>query len=919
MERLLAALQDLNSAAASGHAAPFKAAVDNVAQAQSLSWPSPGSGTLEQRSALASELVRLGQQLQEINERLRHGMLRRSPAAVELLCAAVAALGWGATACGTLDMRGGEAEEAAAALLGATPLVLCNGRMALARPLAGGGSVPHKQADQMVSQQLAVAATCVGTAYCATPASCPAVVAFSPADTARWLAAVASHLLGKARRGGAVVPDLQRFSRVLLFLLRKAEGLEALHAAVEADASLAHSCVELLAEHALPAAKAALQQLKQRSAAGGGASAQAGTGDAQGFWAHHEQLQLQLPYDSVAALQADCLQAARGQQLRQARQRAAALQLAGQLISELFAAVPAEEQDRGHLSTLVELLELFEEAAQALEWQRPSPSAAERAQQQRATAWAVLRLLPPLAAAARAWHGDALASGVLAVAVTDVLRCATAADEQLGEAASAGDLAEALRAADCGLRLLPLLAETAGKAGQEAVQAQQAAETAAQQVQLALWEDGQAGSGLAVVLLQVFGACARLAERFAGPVELDTMSQDAGRQAAARAAAAAAAPAVLQLLVTAGRLAFWVASSGGPARRPASWAAPLVLPAIAHQARRLDTCYAILLRAFAVGLEPGSAARQLIARQRAAANAALWEVLALDLATPSAAAAEGSAAAEAQHFIHMEGLLAAAVGAAPWMLVLHPELPQLLASSLSAVLASGLLGDTTECAAQVLAVAAHHARLAAALVAGGALGSALASALAVHGASRLGGDAAKVTGLARAAVKLMACLAAAADKAVAEQGPEAVPEQLTLSAARLRASLPPVQHATEQAVEQQLGRLQHDSLPYALAVADQLQKCWEEQQAGRQAAAQLELAQAAATRSCAYLRCANLGAEGGPGAGQQPGSKRCGGCRAVWYCGTACQHADWREGGHRRMCAALAAARQQEQLGQVAN
>ena len=33
-------------------------------------------------------------------------------------------------------------------------------------------------------------------------------------------------------------------------------------------------------------------------------------------------------------------------------------------------------------------------------------------------------------------------------------------------------------------------------------------------------------------------------------------------------------------------------------------------------------------------------------------------------------------------------------------------------------------------------------------------------------------------------------------------------------------------------------------------------------------------------------------------------------CRAVWYCGIACSHADWREGGHRRMCKALAAARQ---------
>lgn len=38
---------------------------------------------------------------------------------------------------------------------------------------------------------------------------------------------------------------------------------------------------------------------------------------------------------------------------------------------------------------------------------------------------------------------------------------------------------------------------------------------------------------------------------------------------------------------------------------------------------------------------------------------------------------------------------------------------------------------------------------------------------------------------------------------------------------------------------------------------------------------QLVLAQAAAGRSCAYLRCANLGGEGGPAAGEGAGSMRC--------------------------------------------
>ena len=70
----------------------------------------------------------------------------------------------------------------------------------------------------------------------------------------------------------------------------------------------------------------------------------------------------------------------------------------------------------------------------------------------------------------------------------------------------------------------------------------------------------------------------------------------------------------------------------------------------------------------------------------------------------------------------------------------------------------------------------------------------------------------------------------------------------------------------------------------------------------------VELAQAATARSCAYLRCTNLGLEGGPAAGQA-GSLKCSGCRAAQYCSTACSHADWRA-GHRRVCKALAAARQ---------
>ena len=43
----------------------------------------------------------------------------------------------------------------------------------------------------------------------------------------------------------------------------------------------------------------------------------------------------------------------------------------------------------------------------------------------------------------------------------------------------------------------------------------------------------------------------------------------------------------------------------------------------------------------------------------------------------------------------------------------------------------------------------------------------------------------------------------------------------------------------------------------------------------------------------------------------------CSACRAVWYCGTACSHADWREGGHRRMCRLLGEERQRRRAEQA--
>ncbi len=53
---------------------------------------------------------------------------------------------------------------------------------------------------------------------------------------------------------------------------------------------------------------------------------------------------------------------------------------------------------------------------------------------------------------------------------------------------------------------------------------------------------------------------------------------------------------------------------------------------------------------------------------------------------------------------------------------------------------------------------------------------------------------------------------------------------------------------------------------------------------------QLAVAQAAAGRCCAYLRCANVGGEGGPAAGEGVGSKRCRWALRGWAVGGCLPH-----------------------------
>ena len=88
----------------------------------------------------------------------------------------------------------------------------------------------------------------------------------------------------------------------------------------------------------------------------------------------------------------------------------------------------------------------------------------------------------------------------------------------------------------------------------------------------------------------------------------------------------------------------------------------------------------------------------------------------------------------------------------------------------------------------------------------------------------------------------------------------------------------------------------HSLLRAVEAVADAMLHFWALPE--QAAAARLEAARAAGGRRCANLRCAN------PQGGLP--RKKCGQC-GTRYCCAACCITDWREGGHKEVCAALAA------------
>lgn len=79
---------------------------------------------------------------------------------------------------------------------------------------------------------------------------------------------------------------------------------------------------------------------------------------------------------------------------------------------------------------------------------------------------------------------------------------------------------------------------------------------------------------------------------------------------------------------------------------------------------------------------------------------------------------------------------------------------------------------------------------------------------------------------------------------------------------------------------QGLAVLEKHGVQPAARLAAALLQHW--RQPERQQEDALALALAAAARSCAHLRCANIAQEGGPAAGEGERSAKCSACRAVW-------------------------------------
>lgn len=101
------------------------------------------------------------------------------------------------------------------------------------------------------------------------------------------------------------------------------------------------------------------------------------------------------------------------------------------------------------------------------------------------------------------------------------------------------------------------------------------------------------------------------------------------------------------------------------------------------------------------------------------------------------------------------------------------------------------------------------------------------------------------------------------------------------AAALLQALTPAEDSSAPQPPPGALLRREIAVLPHVQEIAVALQPRL--RQPTQQQELEMQAALVSARRACSYLRCPNVGAEGGMAAGEQAGSAKCSACRVSWF------------------------------------
>ncbi|KAI7843037.1 hypothetical protein COHA_003369 [Chlorella ohadii] len=864
----------------------FTAAATALDQAGVQAMPRAHELSVPARRKLHSALGQLGAKLAALEQRLQE-RIRRHPADDSvamypmLACACLYTTGRIAIATGC---RGRDAEQ----LLPSAALLLGTGRANLRRLAAIDNAAEAGLHLMAVYMLLNVAIEDDG-------AWARAGALFAPHAATEWLAAVTQALLADAWQDG--VGDLKfvgAYAAVCYHLLppRHDSHFRALRAAVAADAALQQRIADLLLG---PCLRSAVAVLVPAAAAVAAPRWQVPNDAAELMGNHWRQLQ-----HTMMALQVPFLEPHVAQQLRPRQQQAELQRMAVQLFWALLLELPPATQQVSEVTlnnfqiSALHLLCISTGVQRYWLEREPAGGQAATAGMLREAAWDVLALMPRIAVAvAGVVRGNVMdLTGKLMTAGAVPLLCLQLA--HVGCARSAAEAAQLLTAADAAVsRLLPLahgLWQQRRAAGQQ--------QLPPEDVSLAL-------------------ACLRLLTNTCSVLKHGAYDGSDAAPPGSPAEHAAAAIAARRLQVTMLRLVHWAAGTASVpaflADVGALYGSLLELHEACHVAQEAADAVASVSGPLASGAGDAQAQSRL---QGAGVAAARFEEAHRVLLSLGPGLTEGRSKRDLQRTMLQ---LLSLVSDAPPALLSDATL-----GLLGRVTAAALRGEhgLEACERMISALCVlQEPHLWAAALASGAVAAMLevpawapvaqqekTSEVLIHFMVALERMQKQALTLAD---ELDAAGTGASDcgGGSGSSGDTSVQQQLREAAEQLGRGIAAFNQVIvgTTALPRVAAVLGEQALPAAEAAARLWRTHW--QQPAQAVTLRLEAAHAAATRCCAYLQCSNVGQAGGPFAGQGEGSKRCSQCRAVWYCSTACSHADWRHGGHKLVCKALAAER----------